>query len=160
MYVSAATNLSMILFMNWFPSREHEQMVAECQSLLSSSIGDQHAPANHLFWMPEIVTHHKQTISSFRQHPIPQVDEQPIMRTARDKKRQFLRVQVTVKVSRDNKLSHYIRLNSACRFNACCTSIVRNCILLLLFPMSDEASWRVHMVLTRYYMQYLTVSDC
>jgi len=32
-------------------------------------------------------------------------------------------------------------------------------MLLLVFPLSDEASCRIHLILTRYYVQHLNVSD-
>ena len=82
-----------------------------------------------------------------------------IVMKAQVKNRQFLRVQVTVKVRRAYNPSHYIRLNPACRFNSRYTSIGQNCMPLLVFPLSDEASWRIHLVLTRYYAQHLYVSD-
>jgi hypothetical protein len=82
-----------------------------------------------------------------------------IVMKAQVKNRQFLTLQVTVKVRRAYNPSHYIRLNPACKFNSRCTSIERNCMLLLVFPLSDTASWRIHLVLTRDYAQHLNVSD-
>jgi len=135
------------------------------------------------------VTNHNQTISDLLQHPIPTVHAEQMVMKAQVKKRQFLRVQVTVKVRRACNPRHCIRLNPACRFNACWTSIGRNCMLLFIFPLSDETSWHIHIVLmhcfehqylcyvnivalrlimglglndavyTGYYMQHLNVSD-
>ena len=47
-----------------------------------------------------IVANHEQTISNFRQSPIPRVHEEQLVMIAPVKKRQFLRVQVTVLVRR------------------------------------------------------------
>jgi hypothetical protein len=91
----------------------------------------------------KFVTNHKQMISDFLQRPIPRVHKDQIMMKARDRTMQFLRVQVTVKVRQACKPSHSITLNPACLFNAPCTSIGQNCILLFDFLLSDEASWRI-----------------
>ena len=88
----------------------------------------------------KFVTNHKQTISDFLQCPIRRVHKDQIVIKARVRTMQFLRVQVTVKVRRACNPSHFIRLNSACLFNARCISIGRNCMLLFIFPLSDEAS--------------------
>jgi len=93
------------------------------------------------------VTNHIQTISDFLRSPIARLDEEQNLMTARIKTTQFLKVQVTVKVRRACNPSHCIRLNAACRFNACCTSIGRNCMLLFVFSLWDEASWRIHNLL-------------
>jgi len=94
------------------------------------------APSSRL----KVVTNHQQMISDFRQQPIPRVPEEQIVMKAGVRTTQFLRVQVTVKVRRACIPSHCIGLNPACLLNACCTSIGRNCKLLFLFPLSDEAS--------------------
>jgi hypothetical protein len=91
----------------------------------------------------KFVTNHKQTISDFLQRPIPRVHKDQIVMKARVRTTQFLRVQVTVKVRRACNPCHSIRLNPACLFNARCISIGRNCMLLFVFPLSDEASWRI-----------------
>ena len=95
----------------------------------------------------KFVTNHEQTMSDFRQRPIPWVHEEQIVMKAWVKKMQFLRVQVIVKVRRAYNPSHYISLNPVCRLNARCTSIGRNCMLWFVFALSDEASWRNHIVL-------------
>jgi len=75
---------------------------------------------------------------------------------ARVKKMQFLGVQVIVKVRQAYNPSHYIRLNPVCRLNARCISIGRNCMLLFVFPLQDEASWRNHIILMHCFQpQYL-----
>jgi len=103
------------------------------------------APAGY-FERLEFMTKHTQTISDFRQCPIPRVHEERIVMKARVKKRQFLRVQVTVKVRGACNPSHYIRLNLACQFNAHCTSIGWNWMLLFVFLLSDDTPWRIHIV--------------
>jgi len=95
----------------------------------------------------KFVTSHKQTISDFRQCPIPRVHEEQIGMKAWVKKKQFLRVQEIVKVRQTYNPSHYIRLNPACQLNASCTSIGRNGMLLFIFPLSDKALWSIHIVL-------------
>ena len=95
----------------------------------------------------KFVTNHKQTKADICQCPILRMHEEQIVMKARVKKMQFLRVQVIFKVRRAYNPSHYIRLNSVCRLNARCTSIGRNCMLLFVFALSDEASWRNHIVL-------------
>ena len=75
---------------------------SECQSLLSGTIGDRRAPTHRL----KFVTNHKQSISDFRQRPIPSVHEEQNVMKAQVKKRQFLRVQVNCrsKVSLQSQL--------------------------------------------------------
>jgi len=99
----------------------------------------------------KFVTNHSQSISDFRHRPIPRVHEEQIVTKARVKKRQFLRVQVIVKVRRACNPSHYIRWYPACRLNARWTSIGRNCMLLFVFPLSDEASWCIHIILMQWF---------
>ena len=60
----------------------------------------------------KFVTNHEQTISDFRQRPIPRVHEEQIVMKAQVKQMQFLRVQV----------------------------IGRNCMLVFVFALSAEAS--------------------
>jgi hypothetical protein len=55
-------------------------------------------------------------------------------------KRQFLRVQVIVKVWRAYNLNHYIKLDPVCRLNACGTALGNNHMLQIVFPLSDKAS--------------------
>jgi len=129
--------------------------------ILSDTPGDFQWLKYILLMYPERLkfeTNHKQTISDFRQHPIPRVHEVQIVMKAWIKNWQFLSIQVTVIVRQAYNPSHYIRLYPACRFNSRCTSIGRNCMLLMVFPLSDEASWRIHLILTRYYAQHLNVS--
>jgi hypothetical protein len=85
------------------------------------------------------MTNHKENLSHFRQHPIPTVHEEQIMMKARVKKMQFLTLQVIVKVRRTYNPSPYIELNPVCCLNDHCTSIGHNCMLLFVFPLSDEA---------------------
>jgi len=91
----------------------------------------------------KFVTNHKQMMSDFLQRPIPRVHKDQNVMKARVKTTQFLRGQVTFKVRQACNPSHSIRLNPACQFNARCTSIGRNCMPLFVFPLSDEASWRI-----------------
>ena len=146
-------------------------------------------PPSGLLDHVKFVTNPKQTISHYCQRAIGRVHEDHIVMKAQVRKRQFLRVQVTVKVWRACNPSHYIRLNLACQLNGRCTSMGRNCTLLFSFPLSDEASWHIHIVFmhcfepqylclvyivplrvimslwlndvvfTRYYVQHLNVSD-
>jgi len=88
----------------------------------------------------KFVTNHQQTITDFRQLPIPRVHEEQIAMKARVKKRRCLRVQVIAKVRQAYNPSYYITLNSKCQLNAHCTLIGRNCMLLFVFLLSDEAS--------------------
>jgi len=104
----------------------------------------------------KFVTNPKQSISDFRQCPIPRVYEEQTVTKAQVKKRQFLRVQVIVKVRRACNPSHYMKLYPACRLNARWTLIGWNCMLLFVFPHSDEASWRIYIILMQWFEpQYL-----
>ena len=125
-------------YLNRFPSRELEEIESEWQSLLNDSMGDRQAPPTAYLERLKFVPNLKLTPSDFCQHPIPSVHEEQIVMKARDKKRQFLRVQVTVNIGEPAIAA--IGLYPACRFNASCTSICRNCMLLLVFPLSGEAS--------------------
>jgi hypothetical protein len=69
------------------------------------------------------------------------------MMKTRVKKRLFLTVEVIVNVRRAYNLSHYIRLDPVCQLNAPCTSIGLNCMLLIVFPLSDEASLHNHIII-------------
>jgi len=91
----------------------------------------------------KFMTNHKQTKSDFFLCAISTVHKDQIVMKAQVRTTQFLRVQVTVKVRQACNPSHCIRLNSACLFNACCTSIGRNCMLLFIIPLLNEASWGI-----------------
>jgi len=88
-------------------------------------------------------TNHTQMISDFPQCAIPRVHNDQIVMKAWVRTAQFPRVQVTVKVRRACNPSHCIRFNPVCLFNARCTSICQNCMLLFVSPPSDGASWRI-----------------
>jgi len=102
-------------------------------------------PTIYLQWV-KFVTNDKKKISDFRQRPIPRVHEEHILINTWVMKRQFLWVQVTVKVTRAYNPGHNMRLNPAYQFNAHCTSIGENCMLLFVLLLSDEASWCIHMI--------------
>jgi len=91
----------------------------------------------------KFVTNHTQTISDFLQRPISSVQKDQIVMKAWVRTMQCLIVHVTVTVRRACISSHCIGLNSPCLFNACCTSIGWNCMVLFVFPLSDEASWHI-----------------
>ena len=95
----------------------------------------------------QFVTNHTQTITDFLQRPIPWGHEEQRVMNARVKTTQFLSVQISAKVRRVGNPSHFVRLNPACQFNSSCTSIGRNYMLLFIFPLSDVALWRIHLVL-------------
>jgi hypothetical protein len=61
-----------------------------------------------------MVANHKQSLYNLSQCPIPRVYEEQLMMKAGVKKRQFLRVQVIVKVRGAYNPSHSIGLNPAC----------------------------------------------
>jgi hypothetical protein len=104
----------------------------------------------------KFVTNQKLTISDFPQCLILRVHEEQIVTKARVKKRQFLRVQVIVKVRGARNPSHYIRLYPACRLNARWSSIVRKCMLLFVFPLSHDAWQHIHIILMQCFEpQYL-----
>ena len=54
---------------------------------------------------------------------------------------------IIVKVRRSYNPSHYIRLYPICSLNTRCASIGRNCMLLFVFPLSDESSWCMRIIL-------------
>jgi hypothetical protein len=109
--------------------------------------GPASSPPPHNLNAWEFVTNHKQTISDFRHYPIHRAHENQIMTKAHVKNLLFLKVQVIAKVRQACNPSHYITLYSACWLNFCWTSIGRNCMMLFIFLLSDEASWRIHLVL-------------
>ena len=147
--------------MNRFPLREQDEMESQWQSRFNGSIGGRvsSSPLHILSsWSSWQIINRQSLISANVQSQKWIMYSHSVMK-ARVNNKQFLRVQVIVKVGRAYNPSQWIGLNPACRLNSRCTSICRDCTLLFVHPLWNEVSWRNHLVLTRYYAQHFPVSD-
>jgi hypothetical protein len=127
--------------MNQFPTSELKERLNMNASHFSAAqlVTGKLLPSAY-FEHLKFVTNHEQTISDFCQHSIQTVREDEIVMKARVKKLQFLRVQDIVKVRRAYNTSHYIRLNPHGNSILPAPQLARNCMLLFVFLLSDEAS--------------------